>query len=581
MYQQWEDSLGAIILQKPQISFNKDRQYPNGKKAPDGIEVRFGNTKPTEEVRQMLKAVGFRFSEKQTMWYAIDNDKTRAFAEDLATKELEVDDAQYEKRSFWKSVGSWSDYQDLRPRTEFMLKGEPPRFFYSKGQLQSKEDVSRLIRERKLSYKRYYNKELGAEDSGEPEPTPVAKSGSAVADRLEQLAQGMQKQIDAKVNSAISQQRPTPRRLRIAQSMREEGYRLQDRQSVLNGLANAHRTGTIDNFPFLQKVRTLAVVEVLLRFKDAKERGWSHLPGIFQGSKDRLGEVGIHSLEDLQQANDQLTKLLDTHNSGAVKQHREQEEKLKKLEIEIRSMKISGFFPTPPDLIARMLSLAQVRSNHDVLEPSAGKGDILNAVSHFLLGKNDRLYAIEINPTLREYLSLQGHAVIGSDFLSYNETLFDRILMNPPFENGQDIDHVNHAYSLLKPGGALVAIVSEGPFFRSFKKDVAFRAMLEEREAYVSKPIKDAFKNSFVSTGITVRIIALNKAVDAPIDSDDMELLELEAEAELELMRLKAELKEKDRNLSGVASGKDPAKIKKLEQMARSILGKQGYHNFN
>ena len=25
--------------------------------------------------------------------------------------------------------------------------------------------------------------------------------------------------------------------------------------------------------------------------------------------------------------------------------------------------------------------------------------------------------------------------------------------MNPPFEKGQDIDHVKHAYDLLKPGG--------------------------------------------------------------------------------------------------------------------------------
>ena len=36
---------------------------------------------------------------------------------------------------------------------------------------------------------------------------------------------------------------------------------------------------------------------------------------------------------------------------------------------------------------------------------------------------------------------------------------FDRIVMNPPFSRDQDARHVNHAFSFLKPGGKLVAIV--------------------------------------------------------------------------------------------------------------------------
>jgi 16S rRNA G1207 methylase RsmC len=41
--------------------------------------------------------------------------------------------------------------------------------------------------------------------------------------------------------------------------------------------------------------------------------------------------------------------------------------------------------------------------------------------------------------------------------------VFDRVLMNPPFDHGIDIDHIKHALQFLKPGGRLVAICANGP----------------------------------------------------------------------------------------------------------------------
>jgi hypothetical protein len=40
---------------------------------------------------------------------------------------------------------------------------------------------------------------------------------------------------------------------------------------------------------------------------------------------------------------------------------------------------------------------------------------------------------------------------------------FVRILMNPPFANGRDIEHIRHAATMLKPCGRLVAICANGP----------------------------------------------------------------------------------------------------------------------
>ncbi len=72
---------------------------------------------------------------------------------------------------------------------------------------------------------------------------------------------------------------------------------------------------------------------------------------------------------------------------------------------------------------------------------------------------------IEINPSLREILEMKGYNVVASDFLDYGGE-YDVIVMNPPFEKLQDIDHVRHAFDLLTEGGRLVAVMSESPFFR-------------------------------------------------------------------------------------------------------------------
>ncbi|HHK0428589.1 TPA: methyltransferase, partial [Pseudomonas aeruginosa] len=73
----------------------------------------------------------------------------------------------------------------------------------------------------------------------------------------------------------------------------------------------------------------------------------------------------------------------------------------------------------------------------------------------------------------------KGYNLVGSDFMEVSGKQYDRIVMNPPFSKGRDIQHVQHAYSLLKPGGRLVAIMSEGAFFQSNKAAENFRAWLD------------------------------------------------------------------------------------------------------
>lgn len=171
----------------------------------------------------------------------------------------------------------------------------------------------------------------------------------------------------------------------------------------------------------------------------------------------------------------------------------------------IDRIRVPGFFPTPPLVIELMLEQAETESGMSVLEPEAGAGHI--AVE---LRKLDIvLTLIERNRGLCEILREQGFAPVCADFLEWRtEQRFDRILMNPPFENLQDIDHVLHANKFLAAGGVQVAIMGAGVFFRSDKKAVAFREWLVGRGRYEKLP-RGIFKLSDRPTGVESYLVCI------------------------------------------------------------------------
>jgi len=123
-------------------------------------------------------------------------------------------------------------------------------------------------------------------------------------------------------------------------------------------------------------------------------------------------------------------------------------------------------FPTPAPLAARMVEMAEIEPGMRVLEPSAGTGRILSAV-RAVAGSSIRT-AVEINSHLSGALRRldPGAYVFNTDFLQWaggTAGTYDRIVMNPPFENAQDIAHIQHALGMLKPGGVLVALCANGP----------------------------------------------------------------------------------------------------------------------
>lgn len=133
------------------------------------------------------------------------------------------------------------------------------------------------------------------------------------------------------------------------------------------------------------------------------------------------------------------------------------------LKAGVKVVSAPQLFPTPADLAARVVELADIHPGHEILEPSAGTGSLIRAIQE--KDEDADITAVEINGQLYARISGMVHKSRCMDFLECNGELgtFDRVIMNPPFTNGADIKHIEHALTKLKPGGRLVAICANGP----------------------------------------------------------------------------------------------------------------------
>lgn len=138
-------------------------------------------------------------------------------------------------------------------------------------------------------------------------------------------------------------------------------------------------------------------------------------------------------------------------------------------------------FPTPPDLVQRVMSEAGLNYQDGllVLEPSAGDGDLAREAVR--LGHT--VDCVECSNARASALLASGlyWSVDCRDFLQVSpDGRYDVVVMNPPFGKGQSIDHVWHAMEFLRPGGKLVAIMPAGVEFSSTRRAVALRDRVKE-----------------------------------------------------------------------------------------------------
>ncbi len=353
---------------------------------------------------------------------------------------------------------------------------------------------TRTALEAQLAQLREQNQKLKAAPNPRVEAAR-AEVGARTAKRFRIGADALQNQIDAKRNPAISHQNLTARRGRIAEGMGRDADRIEWAQKRLRALADMHESGTVPES--LKGIASRADLEELRPGFDDRPPEYRHRDA------KRLEVAGITSRNF-----DEAAKAVA---GMGTKREKTPAEVTRELERGLIGRKIEGFFPTPRPVVDRMLSEADVRPGMKVLEPSAGKGDIADAARD----KGADVTAVELHPELRSILDAKGHEVGGFDFLSYRAGLgqYDRVVMNPPFERGQDIEHVRHAFEMLKPGGRLVSLMGEGSFFKQDANSVHFRDWLDNVHGTSEKLDPGSFtgKDSFRQTGVAARMVVVDK----------------------------------------------------------------------
>ena len=208
-----------------------------------------------------------------------------------------------------------------------------------------------------------------------------------------------------------------------------------------------------------------------------------------------------------------VNKLLGEYYGNAIPEDRDADEDTGLHTPKTSLAKNYGFFPTPDAAAAATLErMPLYQSKEDnlppltLLEPSAGTGQL----AKLAVKAGAIVDCVEYQPRLAEDLkgSRLYRRVSTGDFLRLlpdATRLYDRVLMNPPFDRERDIDHVMHALKFLKPDGCLVSVMSAGTEFRETRKSIAFRALMEKMGA----TWRDLPAGSFSSVGTQVNTITL------------------------------------------------------------------------
>lgn len=172
------------------------------------------------------------------------------------------------------------------------------------------------------------------------------------------------------------------------------------------------------------------------------------------------------------------------------------------------------FYPTPPELADELLAGISYgyRGVVSILEPSAGKGDLVEAVK----AKTKYEYydmdidCIEKDVNLQYILKGKGMRVIHDDFLTFNtEKAYDLILMNAPFSEGAK--HLLKAISIQENHGGLIRCILNAETLRNLcnRERQELYEKLSEYNADISYEV-GAFVKAERSSDVEIAIIKVD-----------------------------------------------------------------------
>ena len=448
---------------------------------------------PTQEIRELLNNYSsqsdlveakFNFNKSQVTFKSGDSSSSQTFRiQSSAQSDLDPDPITFKISDLLKALKSFGSENHFQI---FIDNDENKWWHLHLTSIASIASISWIIAAVIVVEQPASSQSESQPESQPTKPQPTIDHQIVAA--LRKVADNLEQKIQEKLNPAIASQRPTARRMRIAEQIRKEGESLQKMQSLAYSLAAAHETRKIPECcKFIKQKRTL---EILC---DLGQTGkWENI-----GDKDtkNLEKAGIYD-NNLEKVLNYLSSLDTPTPDPSPEQIAIQKER------ELVGSKIPGYFPTPPELADKLVEVADLRPGESVLEPSAGSGNIVRAIAK--AHPDAQISAIEINPTLYSILELWSEVhhfnLVDRNFFSHHQE-YDVIIQNPPFEKMADINHVYHAYKLTKR--RLVSIMSPSPFFRNDKKAVQFREWFDK----VGGKKYDLPDGSFKSSGTGVKAV--------------------------------------------------------------------------
>lgn len=228
-------------------------------------------------------------------------------------------------------------------------------------------------------------------------------------------------------------------------------------------------------------------------------------------------------------------KFADTHSYGSYntiieakrafeKKWREngsripQQKKEHKIDIKLLTGDINkDFYPTPSKLAGIMFGGIDFKNVHTVLEPSAGKGDLIENMLKFRERDYDNnridIDCIERDENLQYILNGKEYKVVFDDFLNFNTgKRYDLILMNPPFSEGDK--HLLKALQLQGNGGQICCLLNAETIRNPYTNErKVLNNLLRKYNARI-KYVHNAFSKAERKTNVEIAVVW----VDIPIN---------------------------------------------------------------
>lgn len=157
------------------------------------------------------------------------------------------------------------------------------------------------------------------------------------------------------------------------------------------------------------------------------------------------------------------------------------------------------YYPTPADVADAAMQMVDWSRVASVLEPSAGTG----ALADVIASEQEGMVALDCIDTSELFVRIlreKGHAAECANFLNMAPAQrYDAIVMNPPYDRGQWLEHVKHALQFLADDGQLVAILP------------ASQRGKELLPSY-THTWSEVYENRFANTSMDVSVLKLEAA---------------------------------------------------------------------